>query len=737
MKEWARGYRAVPGFKKQWGLRSIRADHAYAHLKAVKGENVKPGQGVTIGFVDSGIDKGHPAFENVTVTETLLQRARDEIGARMSHGTAVASVAAGGLRTSGSSQGRAIAYSWTFDQERDAAHHGVAWGADIAMFSIPLGSGGGIYEPVSLRVLNAVDRSNFELYNNVLGKNIDILNLSIGYTGIIENYSEDQLRNNFSKTIAAFAQAGAQEKVIIVRSAGNAHGDECRLNEVSQCVKKVGQNVKQGMGTINASSVQIMPGLPARIPELRGHYIAVVATDYDGSITGFSNRCGIAADWCIAAPGEAVRVAYFGPHRGRNGVRAWKAANGTSFAAPMVSGGLAVMKQLFRGQLSNTELVTRLYATAKKTGIHANRAIYGQGLMDLGAATNPWGMAAFMGTGQAVGQQGGGGSVGQQGSSGVGLRSTSLRLGPAMGDGLTEALAQQEVAAFDSLGAPFWFPADNFVVASSSASATTGLNRLLQDPEPARPTTDTWQVRGQLSQEAAEAGHLLLTDGADRLSLSAPHDWSATLFHRPRDGAGTHPLTGLAMTWQPESLPSLTLQAGWLGEQETLLGSAASGAFGHLAGDTTFLSARLAADAPAGWKLTAQGELGTVRPAFQGMFLQDVSLLGTSAFRLEASRSMAAGGATVRFAVEQPLRVTSGAATLELPTGRTRSGQVVGQTVTAGMAPTGQQLDLSAQIDRPLAGGVLSVKVIRSRQPNHQATAPPQWTFLAGYKGRF
>ena len=64
----------------------------------------------------------------------------------------------------------------------------------------------------------------------------------------------------------------------------------------------------------------------------------------------------------------------------------------------MVAGGLAIMKQLFRGQLSNTDLVSRLFATANKTGIYADRTIYGQGLMDLDAATNPWGIAAFHGS---------------------------------------------------------------------------------------------------------------------------------------------------------------------------------------------------------------------------------------------------------------------------------------------------------------------------------------------------
>lgn len=120
-------------------------------------------------------------------------------------------------------------------------------------------------------------------------------------------------------------------------------------------------------GAIDAVSPEILAGLPARIPELRGHAVAVVAvgrdSDADGypDIASFSNRCGIAADWCIAAPGVDVEIAIFGRVNGVAGQRAISSGNGTSFAAPMVSGGLAVMKQLFRGQLGSEELVGRLY----------------------------------------------------------------------------------------------------------------------------------------------------------------------------------------------------------------------------------------------------------------------------------------------------------------------------------------------------------------------------------------
>ncbi len=365
-------------FAKQWGLNAVNADWAYANVELLKGQTSKPGAGVTIGFIDTGIDTDHPQFDvaGKTVTEEPLNNTPDETGDKFSHGTAVASVAAG-----------VRAESLTLSA------NGVAWGADIAMFRISAGSASGNYSPISLAGLSSADSRWAGRFNTVLNwrdgqRKVDFLNLSVGYQGIIDSYSEQELRDNFGTAIAAMAQAGASEKTVLVWGAGNDHGDPCDPAHVDQCEN----------GQVNAVSVWVLAGLAARIPELRGHSLAVVAlrpadttNNIPEGIADFSNRCGIAADYCLAAPGEQMTVAFYGPDQGTNGHRDAKTGRrGTSYAAPMVAGGLAVMKQLFRDQLSNTALVTRLLTTADNTGAYSTRAIYGRGKMDWGPPPPPW-----------------------------------------------------------------------------------------------------------------------------------------------------------------------------------------------------------------------------------------------------------------------------------------------------------------------------------------------------------
>ncbi len=706
-EEMAEEYAVHPNFENQWGLAAINADRAYANLRLLEGPDAEPGAGVTIGFIDTGIDVEHPAFEGRTIYQDFLFGAEPETGEEgASHGTAVASVAAGG-RTG-----------------NEFAAHGVAWGADLAMWAIPLGSGGGPYEPITLEELSEFDAGYAHLFKTAFawrdaGNRLDILNLSFGTDGSIADYGLEDLRANAPEFIATLAQADAAEKTILVWAAGNYHGDRCDAG-VAGCVN----------GRVNAASAGIFSGLVAHFEELQGHSVAVAALNpHDGALTFFSNRCGIAADFCIAAPGLDIRFAYFGPHEGEV-VRGSATGGGTSFAAPMVAGGLAIMKQLFRDQLSNEDLVSRLFATADKTGIYADREIYGQGRMDLGAATSPVGVLDVpLGTGLAT-------------AASASLGSTGLRLGAAFGDGLAASFDGDEIMALDDYGAPFWYEMGDFAATTEGPALSARLRSFLGPGSggltagggsggmPTAMGTTAGIVR---MPTAAGNGHLALAEGAVQVSAFEQGGVSATAFTtgplRP-----AMPATGAALAWRPGSLP-VGFRAGWISERETMLGSLGTGAFGGLSAGTAFFGFDGGVDF-GGWNLGAAGEFGVVNPAATGGLVQEITPLATSTFAVHASRGLARAG-SVSFSVSQPLRVERGSASLTTPAARTRQGEVLYRSFRADLAPGERQLDLAAQWNRALPLGEFRLGAVWSHWPGHREVLGPQVAALAGWRWVF
>ena len=721
----AETYRDDPGFSNQWGLAAIRADEAYAQLELADGsaEPLRPGKGVVVGVIDSGIDEEYPLFEGTKLTEVLVGRAENETGERFSHGTAVASVIAGA---------RSPRYT--------NVPHGVAWGVELAVFAIPLGSGGPEpYEPILPLEMGEADAGFAALFRGVLdwqndeGQHIDFLNLSFGFNGLVDLYRRPELRDNLEHTIAAMEQADSRDKTIFIWAAGNAHGDNC-LSEETWCVD----------GRVVADSVEVLAGLAVHFESLRGHNIAVVATGEDGGIADFSNRCGIAADWCLAAPGHDVQVAYFGPlDEDTPGFRGIAIVSGTSFAAPMVTGGLALMKHQFRSQLPNTDLVTRLFATANREGIYADQSTYGHGMMDLGAATSPVGGPRF-----ALG-----GTVGGAASP---LTDTRLSLGGAVGDGFSRAFAGWEIAAFDALGAPFWFELGDFASAPDGPSVAERLRDFMA------PTPDShafgvpvlafpnWPERlepglswaepnplqfGFLAASArAGSGHLSLAERASALSLVGNDDLLLTAFSTLGMDR-VEPTLGGALRWRPSGA-ALGLRAGWLAERETMLGISAQGAFGRLTSHAAFAGVESETDI-AGWRVAGATEVGVVTPSLDGGLLTDVSPLTTSTFAVSATRPVG-GDSSVRLSVSQPLRVEDGRANLSVPVGRRKSGDVLRDTLIVDLTPSGRQIDVEARWHRKeVAGGELRLGAVWTRDPGHRTDAEPGLTLLAGWDRTF
>ena len=713
--------RTSPGFGDRWGLAEIRLAEAWGHLRTVRGSD-QPGLGVTVGVLDTGIDLDHPTFQEGAaaglVTEEFLSGARNETGREnFSHGTSVSSIIAG--RKSPNSR-----FQFT----------GIVPHAALRMFAIPLNDPpppNFAVRAVSLSSLTRQDESEADLFRGILAHDLDVLNLSFGVIGPIENYQDEaEIRAALGKTIEVLAQSGRQDKTILVWAAGNSHGQLCRPGTGSCVGAGERDHLGRPAGRLDASSPALFSGAMARIEELQDHSVTAVATGQGGEIAPFSNRCGIAADWCIAAPGVQVWDAYFGPYQGQV-FRGYSRLSGTSLSAPMVAGGLALMKHFFRDQLSSEDLVERLFETADSTGIYADRSIYGHGLMDLDAALSPYGEPTVApGTGI--------------GAAGIPLGESSLRPGTAFGDGPARAFSGQEIAAFDTLGAPFWYDLGRLVAPSDRPLLDAQL-RDFMTPHPSDPreVDAAWRGNTALAGMGFDmrrtpartgSGHAMLPDDAVTFTARRLRGIETTAFTTEGVGENQRPVSGASIAWRPAN-SSLGLRAGWLNERGSMLSSTGQGAFGSLAADSVFVGFDLSAET-GGWQLGGGPEFGMVRPSLGEGIITALEPLATSAFDFHASRPLAGAG-TLRVSLAQPLRVEAGDAVLSVPTGRNRDGGILRRQLTADLAPTGRQIDLSVRWERLIGAGSLRLGTVATRHAGHDADARPRLSLLAGWRASF
>ena len=220
----------------------------------------------------------------------------------------------------------------------------------------------------------------------------------------------------------------------------------------------------------------------------------------------------------------------------------------------------------------------------------------------------------------------------------------------------------------------------------------------------------------------AEDGHFSLADNATTLTLTGHNGMVVTAF-TASGFAGRSPTSGATLSWRPFDVP-VGFRTGWLAEQETLLGTTATGAFGRLSADATVTGIETGFELGR-WHLAADAEIGTVRPRLQGEMITRMSPLTTSAFAFNATRRLTNGG-LVRISLSQPLRVEDGrAATLRFLSAVTKDGTVLRQPVVANLVPSGRQIDLSARWHHPLANGELRFDAAWTHNPGPQHERDP------------
>ena len=471
-----------------------------------------------------------------------------------------------------------------------------------------------------------------------------------------------EARRALPRTASAVAQADIPDdnKTIVVWAAGNLRGllgDGARMEAME---------------------------LVSSFEELRGHNIGVTALDGGRSgLADYAHYCGaLPSDWDAAADGEHYCLAAPGVHDVDYPYNPGQVTDrGTSFAAPVVSATLALMKDRFRGQLGNVELVKRLMATADD-GLHEDddpshdgitSAEYGAGVINPEAALNPVGVLA-------IGKAGNTAPVG----------ATRLRMPAAYGDAAAR-VGHVEIAAFDSGDAPFWIPVGSLIEVGPTAA----------DPIP----------RFEDDDDAAHAGCAAVAAIAPRWEcLPFGQDGDARLFVGD-DGAGVKVPSSLGL-----SVAALTRSRG-------RLDGAGRGAFSFEAGSSLFAvqaGRRLALDRSEHWSLGGAASLALDLPRGLGsrsdsMFDAGPTLISSWSLSLEHRD----GGRRNRITVAQPARVEAGTGHLRFPAGRRVDGERTYEHVAFSLRPTSRTVTTRWSHSRPVGRGDGIFSVFHSRDPGH------------------
>lgn len=311
-----------------------------AHLKMVHAGKAHDagytGRGVVIGVVDSGINHKHPALEGRVVKSMIYldpnenDLDKDDV---VGHGTMVSQIAAG--KPFGQWPG------------------GIAPGADLVSARIiqdeePEDDGSGKGNEIE-----ASDAQFFGQYLNqdLIDAGVNVMNNSWG--GLYFNPAHpDRVAAAFVDAYRPFVN---DHDGLVVFAAGNEGFDD----------------------------PSDLASLPYWADDLEKGWLVAVALDTQNptQLADYSNRCGRAMDYCLTAPGNVIVT---GADDTADDPSYW-VVQGTSFAAPEVSGAAAVVWSAFP-YFDNDMVRQTLLGTATDLGEKGVDKIFGWGLLDVGKA---------------------------------------------------------------------------------------------------------------------------------------------------------------------------------------------------------------------------------------------------------------------------------------------------------------------------------------------------------------
>ena len=425
----------------------------------------------------------------------------------------------------------------------------------------------------------------------------------------------------------------------------------------------------------------LMEALPVLMPDLEAGWLSVVnaVPDFDErrivSADLISSGCLETARWCLAADGTWMVA-------GTQSTTHYRLTTGTSFAAPQVSGALALLAEAFP-DLTPHELRSRLLASADN-GFFEHDAVleiapgffhgyndeFGHGFLDVRAALLPIGRTILPSEG------------GDDAEAGEPI----LMAGAAVGDAVTRALEDHDVLVTDSLGGDFRIGAGALVARALPQPLMTdrlaSLGGGASDEPGRRAEADV------LNALTGQRVRLSAPDGALEVSLVAPASGDAAVGLRRIGGTGRGRL-GFGLSVFRNGSGSVGL---------TSLSEDGSGTW------AATLDVEATARLSAMTDLSLFGQVGLMGApdgnAYAEVSAAEFASLGVDLGRRDAFRR----GDRVGLGLALPTAITSGSAAMRLPVTR-ENGAVSFAPVTVDLAPQEREMRLSLNYRAPLGNG--------------------------------
>ena len=556
------------------------------------------------------------------------------------------------------------------------------------------------------------------------------------------------------------------------------------------------------------SDAGIMPGLPELYPELEEAWIVVVNATAESTLRNAGNNparfkteggyallsapCGRTAEYCVSMDGYMLNTTFDGRDN-RYGV-----LSGTSMAAPMVAGAMALLKEAFPNHTPE-ELTIRALASANNSwfspdgvkdwghGVrHAYSKEFGHGFINLERALLPLGnVTATSASSESFLLSDG---------------ASEIQMSPAFGTSLEHSLSEKRFIMQDGLDGRFITNLGNFVrmvnpedVQETQTDWQRQRNRqlvqvplvsglVLQFDQQFQPNTlfnqqddSAIELRAALSNgstlrasyggsinsalgfqshagnnavlaqskpfEIPFAGFALASVWGAWQSGNPGNTWTLGWFgNEDEEYSSTGALAD--KTWNLGKIAALQFTGGTVAEKGGLLGSRTSGAFANDLSATAFARGSVSVNIDSKWKVMANYMFGhSWAKADKDTLFTDFSNLATDSFAVSLTgKDVLNGKDQIQLTLFQPLRALSGTTTVTLPTNQDAANNytLLYTSDSIDLTPKGRELRLIGSYSQePWEGAHIDLTATLTHQRLHNPDAALSAGVFSGIKFEF